>query len=104
METLLDRRMPIEPFVFCSIDLRSDGRGFLFIVGTQVGERVLGDPLLCRQFIQPCQGRVCGAALECVMGWANDSVRPPSQPARLSTLTTDFSAVHTLPPNEQGVL
>jgi D-hydroxyproline dehydrogenase subunit alpha len=34
----------------------------------------------------PCQGRVCGAALEFLMGWRNDSVRPPVFPARLGTL------------------
>jgi NADPH-dependent 2,4-dienoyl-CoA reductase/sulfur reductase-like enzyme len=34
----------------------------------------------------PCQGRVCGAALEYLLGWAPDSVRPPVYPARVDTL------------------
>jgi NADPH-dependent 2,4-dienoyl-CoA reductase/sulfur reductase-like enzyme len=34
----------------------------------------------------PCQGRVCGPALEFMLGWAPDSVRPPVFPALLSTL------------------
>ncbi|MEO7085578.1 MAG: FAD/NAD(P)-binding oxidoreductase [Gemmatimonadaceae bacterium] len=48
--------------------------------------------LYTRAGMGPCQGRVCGAALECVMGWPSDTVRSPVQPARLSTLTADFSA------------
>lgn len=44
--------------------------------------------LYSRAGMGPCQGRICGAALECVMGsgWSNDSVRPPTQPARVATL------------------
>ena len=34
----------------------------------------------------PCQGRVCGAALQHLCGWKSDSVRPPLKPSRLSTL------------------
>jgi NADPH-dependent 2,4-dienoyl-CoA reductase/sulfur reductase-like enzyme len=56
--------------------------------------------LYTRAGMGPCQGRVCGAALECVMGWAPDSVRPPIQPARLSTLIADFSETPTLSSNE----
>ena len=33
-----------------------------------------------------CQGRTCGAALETMYGWENDSVRPPVFPVSLSTL------------------
>ena len=36
----------------------------------------------------PCQGRICGAALECLAGWPCDTKRPPIQPAQLSTLAT----------------
>lgn len=36
----------------------------------------------------PCQGRVCGTALECLMGWPAGSVRVPTQPARCRTLTS----------------
>jgi len=49
----------------------------------------------------PCQGRVCGAALECLMGWAPDSVRVPTQPARCRTLLGRSSSDHIL--SEQGV-
>jgi thioredoxin reductase len=42
--------------------------------------------LYTRAGMGACQGRICGAALECVMGWRPDSVRPPIQPARLSTM------------------
>ncbi|HXS96966.1 MAG TPA: FAD/NAD(P)-binding oxidoreductase [Candidatus Limnocylindrales bacterium] len=34
----------------------------------------------------PCQGRVCGAAAEFLLGWHAESVRPPVFPARISTL------------------
>ena len=37
----------------------------------------------------PCQGRVCGGALEFLQGWHADSTRPPVFPARLNTLTGD---------------
>ena len=42
----------------------------------------------------PCQGRICGAALECTAGWPCDAKRPPIQPARLSTLATGNHAVN----------
>ncbi len=34
----------------------------------------------------PCQGRVCGAAVEFIFGWKAESVRPPIFPARVSSL------------------
>lgn len=34
----------------------------------------------------PCQGRVCGPALEFLLGWKAESVRPPVFPARIGTL------------------
>jgi len=34
----------------------------------------------------PCQGRVCGPALEFLFGWDSDTVRPPAQPATLAEL------------------
>jgi D-hydroxyproline dehydrogenase subunit alpha len=34
----------------------------------------------------PCQGRVCGPALNVLFGWNVDSVRPPIFPARIGTL------------------
>jgi NADPH-dependent 2,4-dienoyl-CoA reductase/sulfur reductase-like enzyme len=35
----------------------------------------------------PCQARVCGPAVEFLLGWKSDSVRPPIFPARIETLT-----------------
>jgi D-hydroxyproline dehydrogenase subunit alpha len=34
----------------------------------------------------PCQGRVCGAAVQFLFGWEPDSVRPPVFPVRCSSL------------------
>ncbi len=34
----------------------------------------------------PCQGRVCGTAVEFLLGWKNESVRPPAFPVRLASL------------------
>ncbi len=34
----------------------------------------------------PCQGRVCGGALEFLLGWRHESVRPPLFPARIESL------------------
>lgn len=34
----------------------------------------------------PCQGRICGAALEFLSGWKSEFTRPPVYPVRLSTL------------------
>jgi NADPH-dependent 2,4-dienoyl-CoA reductase/sulfur reductase-like enzyme len=34
-----------------------------------------------------CQGRVCGGALEFLLGWKSESVRPPVFPARIESLT-----------------
>jgi hypothetical protein len=47
--------------------------------------------LYTRAGMGPCQGRVCGTALESVMGWSPDSVRPPVQPARLDAFLSDHS-------------
>jgi D-hydroxyproline dehydrogenase subunit alpha len=35
----------------------------------------------------PCQGRVCGGAVEFLMGWRAESVRPPVFPARIESLS-----------------
>jgi NADPH-dependent 2,4-dienoyl-CoA reductase/sulfur reductase-like enzyme len=37
----------------------------------------------------PCQGRVCGGAVEFLLGWKSESVRPPLFPARIGSLTRD---------------
>ena len=34
----------------------------------------------------PCQGRICGAAAEFLLGWGMESVRPPVLPARVESL------------------
>ena len=34
----------------------------------------------------PCQGRVCGGAVEFLLGWKSESVRPPVFPARIGSL------------------
>jgi D-hydroxyproline dehydrogenase subunit alpha len=35
----------------------------------------------------PCQGRVCGPAVEFLVGWKSESVRPPVFPARIDSLS-----------------
>lgn len=42
--------------------------------------------LYTRAGMGACQGRICGAALECVRSWPADTVRPPIRPARVVTL------------------
>jgi hypothetical protein len=42
--------------------------------------------LYTRVGMGPCQGRVCGAALETLFGWPPDTVRPPLYPVRLDAL------------------
>ena len=37
----------------------------------------------------PCQGRVCGGAVEFLLGWKAESVRPPVFPARIGSLSRD---------------
>lgn len=42
--------------------------------------------LLARCGMGPCQGRVCGPALEFLKGWSRDTVRPPLVPVPLDAL------------------
>jgi D-hydroxyproline dehydrogenase subunit alpha len=42
--------------------------------------------LYTRAGMGPCQGRICGAALEHRFGWPRDTVRPPILPVSLSTV------------------
>ena len=51
--------------------------------------------LYTRAGMGPCQGRVCGAALESMLGWSQDSVRPPVQPARLDAFLSDHQNTST---------
>jgi len=34
----------------------------------------------------PCQGRVCGPAVEFLFGWQVESVRPPVFPVRIESM------------------
>lgn len=47
--------------------------------------------LYTRAGMGPCQGRICGAALESIMGWTADAVRPPVQPTRLGAMLGESS-------------
>ena len=42
--------------------------------------------LSTRAGMGPCQGRVCGPALEFLFGWDSDTVRPPTMPALIGHL------------------
>ena len=42
--------------------------------------------LYTRVGMGPCQARICGTALECLLGWPRDAPRPPLQPVRVGTL------------------
>jgi hypothetical protein len=37
----------------------------------------------------PCQGRVCGPAMEFLLGWRGESARPPVYPATVEELIAD---------------
>jgi hypothetical protein len=39
----------------------------------------------------PCQGRICGPAVQFILGWEPSSVRPPIFPTRLDTLIEENS-------------
>ncbi|HEY0969797.1 MAG TPA: FAD-dependent oxidoreductase, partial [Gemmatimonadales bacterium] len=54
--------------------------------------------LYTRAGMGPCQGRVCGPALEFLLGWAPDAVRPPIEPVLLATLLPD-AAAEAAPPD-----
>ena len=53
--------------------------------------------LYTRLGMGPCQGRVCGAALEFLNGWPADSVRVPAEPALLSTILAETTTVAASP-------
>ncbi|HEY6938275.1 MAG TPA: FAD/NAD(P)-binding oxidoreductase [Terriglobales bacterium] len=54
--------------------------------------------LLTRCGMGPCQGRICGPALEVLLGWKPESVRPPIFPVRVESLVaasrTDSETMH----------
>jgi len=53
--------------------------------------------LYTRVGMGPCQGRVCGTALEFLNGWPADSVRVPAEPALLSTILAEAATVAASP-------
>jgi NADPH-dependent 2,4-dienoyl-CoA reductase/sulfur reductase-like enzyme len=59
--------------------------------------------LYTRAGMGPCQGRVCGTALDFLFGWPADAVRVPSEPALLSTLLADAADAAAVPLH-QGAL
>ncbi|MCC6970325.1 MAG: FAD-dependent oxidoreductase [Phycisphaerales bacterium] len=52
-----------------------------------------GAKLLTRCGMGPCQGRVCGAAVEAMMGWAVRDVRPPVFPVSMNALSATGGAM-----------
>jgi NADPH-dependent 2,4-dienoyl-CoA reductase/sulfur reductase-like enzyme len=48
--------------------------------------------LLTRCGMGPCQGRVCGPAVEFLLGWSAESVRPPVFPVRVESLIAAASS------------
>ena len=58
--------------------------------------------LYTRAGMGPCQGRICGAALEFLFGWSSDSVRAPIEPMLLSTFLADASPLTGAPTFDQG--
>jgi NADPH-dependent 2,4-dienoyl-CoA reductase/sulfur reductase-like enzyme len=42
----------------------------------------------------PCQGRICGGALDFLLGWPASSVRPPVLPARIASLMGEEELPH----------
>ena len=51
--------------------------------------------LYTRVGMGPCQARVCGAALECLLGWPRDVPRLPVQPVRVAALLPQTGAAVT---------
>ncbi|MGI8509325.1 MAG: FAD-dependent oxidoreductase [Gemmatimonadaceae bacterium] len=52
--------------------------------------------LYTRAGMGPCQGRVCGPALEFLFDWEPDTTRSPLQPARVSTICDDVADITPL--------
>lgn len=48
--------------------------------------------LYSRAGMGPCQGRVCGAALQALYGWPPDTVRPPLVPAPVASLVSTLES------------
>ncbi|HET9402475.1 MAG TPA: NAD(P)/FAD-dependent oxidoreductase [Candidatus Acidoferrales bacterium] len=73
------RRMPADSTLVCRCEDVTFGR-----LRAQTNWR--SAKLQTRCGMGPCQGRVCGPAVEFLFGWQPDSVRPPIFPARIDTL------------------
>jgi NADPH-dependent 2,4-dienoyl-CoA reductase/sulfur reductase-like enzyme len=59
--------------------------------------------LYTRAGMGPCQGRICGPALERLLGWDEpDSVRPPIEPLPLATLADLAAVAGDTPPTGPG--
>jgi NADPH-dependent 2,4-dienoyl-CoA reductase/sulfur reductase-like enzyme len=52
----------------------------------------------------PCQGRICGPALQTLFGWRNTSVRPPIFPVPLSALLTAAAPTPNERPHLQEIV
>ena len=48
----------------------------------------------------PCQGRICGAAVEFLFGWKAESVRPPIFPVRVESMNPQIPQITQI--NEKG--
>ncbi len=58
--------------------------------------------LYTRAGMGACQGRVCGASLQFLLGWQPDTVRSPVEPALVSTLSMDVAADVAPPASTQS--
>jgi D-hydroxyproline dehydrogenase subunit alpha len=43
-----------------------------------------------RRGMGPCQGRICGGAIEFLFGWPAESIRPPVFPVKVGSLIKDI--------------
>jgi NADPH-dependent 2,4-dienoyl-CoA reductase/sulfur reductase-like enzyme len=76
------RRLPADDTLICRCEDVSFGR-----VRACAGWR--DAKLHTRCGMGPCQGRVCGAAVEFLIGWKSESVRPPIFPAPVGSLSRE---------------
>ncbi|HEY6809282.1 MAG TPA: FAD-dependent oxidoreductase [Gemmatimonadales bacterium] len=53
--------------------------------------------LYTRAGMGPCQGRVCGPALEALFGWPRDAARAPAVPVPVSTLLESWESIDARP-------
>ena len=53
--------------------------------------------LYTRAGMGPCQGRVCGPALEVLFDWLRDAVRAPIAPVSVHTLLDSWESIDARP-------